>query len=144
MAQTITNKVANGGNKLSVDGKVIYTGATICSVVGLVLLVVGAVVYFQNSEDGEQLCTCPAGESGDGCCQEIPSVCDECWCTSTVSEGFCSDYEDSGSSGGAGLSLAVAGLVVCVVSSAMLCTMKTCTKWSEKNLHHKSPLANPV
>lgn len=145
MAPTITrnSKYESGDKELSIDGKVIYTGATVCSVVGLVLLVVGAVVYYENSEDGEQLCACPDGESGEECCQEISSVCDECWCTSTLSEGYCADFEDSGSHGGAGLSLAIAGLVVCVFSSAMLCTMKACKNWSEKHLH-KNPPANLI
>ena len=132
-----TSSAAGGG------GKKLLAGATVCSILGLVLLVAGAVVYYGNSNDGEQVCACPEGESGDGCCTEVPTLCDACYCTDSLSDHYCADFEDTSSSGGAGLPLAIAGLVVCVISAVMLCTMKACKSWSEKHQQDKKT-ANPI
>lgn len=128
------------GERASVDGKIIYCGTAFCSIVGLALLIVGAVVYYSNVDDVEQTCTCPEGEAGDECCTKLHSVCDECWCTHVEeSEGYCSSYETTGSDGGGGRIIAVAGLVVCVISACMLLSMRACTRWSETHLHEKRP-----
>jgi len=132
MAETRT--AAGGG------GKKILAGATFFSIVGVILLVVGAVIYYSNSNDGEHVCSCPNGESGDGCCEEVPTLCYACYCTDALSDHYCADFEDTGSGGGAGLPLAIAGLVVCVVSAAMLCTMKAC----KKNPQDEKTAANPI
>lgn len=133
---------AEGGKKTSIDAKVVYSTAGFCSLLGLVLLIVGAVVYTNKANDGEYTCTC----SGDGaeCCKELHSLCDECWCThDSTSDGYCTDFEHTGTHGDEGLGLAIAGLVVSVLSAAMLITMHRCKTWSEKNLHVRYPAVTP-
>ena len=103
-------------------------------------------VYTHNANDGEYTCSCP-GDDGV-CCEKLHSLCDECWCTDVSidnadAEGRCLEYEHTGTHGGAGLGLAVAGLVVSLVSAAMLITMRRCKNWSEKNLHVKYPAVTP-
>lgn len=128
--------------KTSVDAKVVYSTAGFCSVLGLVLLVVGAVVYVHNADDGELTCSCPGGDSQ--CCEEIHSLCPECWCeTDSETGGQCAAFEHTGKHGGSGLGLALAGLVVCLVSATMLITMRRCQNWSEKNLHVRYPAVTP-
>lgn len=128
--------------KTSVDAKVVYGTAGFCSVLGLVLLVVGAVVYINNADDGEYTCLCPGGDAR--CCKEVHSMCAECWCKADAdSEGQCADFEHTGQHGGSGLGLAIAGLVVSLVSAAMLITMHRCKDWSEKNLHVRYPAVTP-
>lgn len=131
------------GKTTSIDAKVVYSTAGFCSVLGLVLLIVGAVVYTTNADDGEYACTCPG--DGSECCEELHSLCDECWCKTDADAdgGVCSDFGHTGTEGGAGLGLAVAGLVVSLAGAAMLIAMHRCKDWSEKNLHVRYPAVTP-
>lgn len=129
--------------KASIDAKVVYSTAGFCSVLGLALLVVGVVVYTTNSDDGEWACSC-SGEDGSQCCDQLHSLCAECWCSSDANpDGQCADFEHTGTSGGPGLGIAIAGLVVSLLSAGMLITMHRCKNWSEKNLHVKYPAVTP-
>lgn len=129
-----------GGQRNSKDGKVIYCGAVFCSIVGLTLLIVGVVVYYSKVNEVELSCTCPDGDSEGECCTTMSSLCDECWCTHPEeADGYCSTYDETSPDGGQGRSIAVAGLVVCVISACMLLSMGACTRWSETHLHEKRP-----
>lgn len=138
-------EAADSGKRMSVDAKVLYGAAGFCSILGLILLIVGAIVYTQNAQDGEDVCLCPDDGSEGECCEESFSTCPECWCGHSGGlEGYCSGYERTGSHGGAGLGLALAGLAVCVLSSAMLITVQRCKHWAQKNLHVRYPAVSPA
>lgn len=131
------------GEKSSLDSKVVSGAAGCCSLLGLLLLVIGLVVYLTNAEAGGHTCVC-VDEAADECCKEVPSVCDECWCTHVEeSDGYCSDFEDTSSHGAGGLGISIAGLIVCAFGASMLITMRTCKDWSEKNLHIRYPQVIP-
>lgn len=139
-AQTTRNS-----EHLSLDAEIVYCTTICCTLAGIVLLIAGLMVYDSNAKNGGPICSCPDEYSGDECCTEVHSLCDECWCVqSDDSDGQCSDFEDTSSHGGAGLSLAIAGLVVCVMSAAMLMTMRWCKNWAEKNMHVKYPPVEPL
>lgn len=143
--------VASQSDRLSFDAKVVNCVVSFCVLLGLVLLVAGAVVYSQI-EDGSHECPCTDKPDGSTvCCFESPSVCAECQCEDDSLESIirengepCADYERDEGDSAAAISVAATGVVVCVVSAAMLVTMRWCKEWSEKHLHVRYPPVIPV
>lgn len=144
--------VASQSDRLSFDAKVVNCVVSFCVLLGLVLLVAGAVVYSQIEDDSDK---CPCSDRPDGstaCCFESPSVCSECQCDDDSlgsiirkeNDAFCTDYERNEGDSAAAISVAATGVVVCVVSAAMLVTMRWCKEWSEKHLHVRYPPVIPV
>lgn len=134
----------SGEDRVSVDAKAVNCVVSFCSCLGLVLVVTGAVLYSQIDK-GDHTCSCP--EEGD-CCEPHPSLCAECWCpddeeNELVAGGYCASY-NRGESGAGPISVAIAGVIVCVVSATMLITMRWCKSWSEKHLHVRYPPVIPV
>lgn len=130
------------GKGVSIDAKVLYSASGCCSFIGVALLIAGLVVYTMKAEDGEHVCSCPEGQ--EVCCEENYSFChDGCWCSNGSEDGYCDSFEHTGSHGGEGISLAIAGSIVCLISSVLLITMRWCQEWSEKNLHVRYPAVTP-
>lgn len=129
-----------GPQRTSVDAKVVNGVVSCCVLIGLSLVIAGFVVYSQLRE-GTHDCSC----HDDVCCETSKSLCSECWChePGVQETGYCGDY-DKGGSVDAAISIATAGLVVCVISATMLVTMHWCKEWSEKHLHVRYPPVIPM
>lgn len=126
--------------RMSVDAKVVNGIVSCCVLIGLALVVAGGVVYSQLRE-GTHDCSC----HGDICCETLKSLCSECWCHEPDEQeaGYCGGY-DKGGSVDAAISIAIAGLIVCIISATMLVTMHWCKEWSEKHLHVRYPPVIPM
>lgn len=144
--------LAKKDQRISFDAKVVNCVVSSCVLLGLALVIAGAVVSSQIKQEAD---SCPCPEDGTRCCYHSPSVCSQCYCEEEELESgdesvynpdagdFCADYENTTESGAAAIAIAIAGVVVCVVSAAMLITMRWCKNWSEKHLHVRYPAVTP-
>lgn len=142
--ERIKTMTSTGSDKgVSIDAKVLYSASGCCSFIGVALLIAGVVVYTMKADDGEHVCPCPEGV--EECCEVNYSLChDGCWCMDETESGYyCDSFEHTGSHGGEGITLAIAGSIICLISSILLITMRWCKEWSEKNLHVRYPAVTP-